>query len=349
MRFALGNSLNVASIQALKLGGGPEALVHVMHELGFTTLDYGPAHYGLGITLGNAEVRLLELANAYATLARLGEYRPYRLLMDSESSGRQLFDPAHCYLIADMLADNTARASSFGLHSWLRLDFPVATKTGTSSDYRDNWAVGYTPEFTVAVWVGNMDGKPMREITGVTGAAPAMHEIIEHLHAQFGTTWFEKPAGITSEWIDPLTGHAVAPGHPRALSELTTRRIPAGDEFYDENGRVILPAVYADWAISRDNSLGDLIVVASSPEPLRVTQPRDKTVYFLDPDLPAESQQIGLRAEGAGEIHWDSPTLRIADSKSGPTIQLVEGRHLLQATDLTTQEKASAWIEVHPW
>lgn len=180
LRFALGNSLNVAAVRTLQLAGGPEALHAALRRAGITTLDHPPEYYGLGLTLGNGEVRLLELANAYATLARLGVYRPYRLLSREDGAadpGRRVFDADAAYLLADMLSDNAARAASFGLDSYLSFEFRVACKTGTSSDYRDNWAVGYTPEFTVAVWVGNPDGAPMRGITGVTGAAPALHEI----------------------------------------------------------------------------------------------------------------------------------------------------------------------------
>ncbi len=214
LRFALGNSLNVAAIRALELAGGPETLQRAMRNIGITTLDHAADYYGLGLTLGNGEVRLLELANAFATLGRLGVHRPYRLLRESGeiTPGRRVFDAGASFLLADMLADNSARAASFGLTSYLAFDFPVACKTGTSSDYRDNWTVGYTPEFTVAVWVGNPDNTPMQGITGVTGAAPVMHEIFEHLHTHFGTSWFTQPATITEHEIDPLTGRLATHG-----------------------------------------------------------------------------------------------------------------------------------------
>ena len=183
-RLALANSLNIAAVKVLASIGGPGALQERLQACGLTTLTRAPEHYGLGLTIGNAEARLLELANAYATLARLGEFRPYRLVEQLEvgsapgqSCARRVFDPGASFLIADILSDNDARTLAFGAESNLRFDFPVACKTGTSSDFRDNWAFGYTPEFTVGVWVGNFDGSPMARNLGShrRGPDPARH------------------------------------------------------------------------------------------------------------------------------------------------------------------------------
>ena len=206
-RVALANSLNISAVKVLASIGGPEPLQQLLQQCGLTTLGQPAEHYGLGLTIGNAEVRLLELANAYASLARLGQYRPYRLLLDGACPpARQVADPAAAYLIADILSDNEARTLAFGAESALRFAFPVACKTGTSSDFRDNWAFGYAPEFTVGVWVGNFDGSPMEHVSGVTGAAPILHDIFEHLHARYGTTWYAAPANIVECWINPITG-----------------------------------------------------------------------------------------------------------------------------------------------
>ena len=97
---------------------------------------------------------------------------------------------------------------------------PAAVKTGTTTDYRDNWTVGYTPEFTVAVWVGNPDGSRMRGITGVTGAAPVMHEIFEHLHEHHGTTWFDRPARIERRILhQDMTKSSRHPAQPGQIQE----------------------------------------------------------------------------------------------------------------------------------
>ena len=352
LRFALGNSLNVAAIRALELAGGPDALQRAMRSAGITTLDHPADYYGLGLTLGNGEVRLLELANAFATLGRLGVHRPYRLLREPGEVApvRRVFDAGASFLIADMLADNSARAASFGLTSYLAFDFPVACKTGTSSDYRDNWTVGYTPEFTVAVWVGNPDGTPMQGITGVTGAAPVMHEIFEHLHTRFGTTWFERPAQIAMHEIDPLTGRLAPPGARGGVSEKCLHAPePARVEDYDDAGRVRLPGVYAEWLAGPRNSLGNLAASADSPQEMRIVQPAPGSIYYLDGDLAPESQCIPLRAEARGKVEWSCDSLPLKTGDSGLRAQIREGRHTILARETATGREVTTWIEVKRW
>jgi len=347
LRHALGNSLNVAAIRTLELAGGPAGLHRLLKDLGLTTLDHPADYYGPGLTLGNAEVRLLELANAYAAIARGGEYRPFRLLdTESHARGKQLFRAESAYILSDMLADNRARAAAFGLNSYLAFPFPVACKTGTSSNYRDNWAVGYTPEFTVAVWVGNSDGRPMREITGVTGAAPAMYDIMTWLHKTRGTSWFTQPATVRTGWIDPLTGHTVTTENPRAVREIFTRKPPtetASD--YDTRGRVRLGLEYRDWLASDQNSLGELVSCPPAAAPLRITSPTPGTIYYLDPDLPANAQRITLQAEAGRETSWGCDTLKLDGHGAATTAQLREGRHEIRAR--ADGQTASTWIMVH--
>ena len=240
-RLALANSLNISAVEVLASIGGPEPLKQLLQECGLSTLDRPAECYGLGLTIGNAETRLLELANAYATLARLGEYKPYRLVLDSAggqrpafsrsqfASARQVANPGAAYLIADILSDNAARALAFGVETPLRFDFPVACKTGTSSDFRDNWAFGYTPDFTVGVWVGNFDGSAMRHISGVTGAAPLLHDVVEHLHERYGATWYSVPAKVVEYWIHPVTGKRLDPADTQRIPEAVREKFLAAN------------------------------------------------------------------------------------------------------------------------
>jgi penicillin-binding protein 1C len=163
-----------------------------------TTLHRQPTEYGLGLTIGNAEVNLLELTNAYATLARLGEHLPTTFLPDQEPTSSYPFTSDASYLITDILADNSARSAAFGIHSSLRLPFPCAVKTGTSSDFRDNWCLGFTGEFTVGVWVGNFDNSPMAGISGVSGAGPIFHRTMLALHEEQHPTFPKQPATLRS-------------------------------------------------------------------------------------------------------------------------------------------------------
>jgi penicillin-binding protein 1C len=350
LRFSLGNSLNVGAIRTLQLAGGPEVLHRFLRRIGITTLGHPASYYGLGLTLGNGEVRLLELANAYACLARLGVYRPYRLMSsarDSIPTGVRVASREGCWQIADMLSDNAARLASFGPNSYLHFDFPAACKTGTSSDYRDNWSVCYTPEFTVAIWVGNPDGSAMRRITGVTGAAPVMHEVMTHLHERFGTSWFKRPEGLRHCAVEPLTGRSVSADRKGAVMEWC-RVIPEREraDDYDEQGRVRLAAEYREWVEGPQNSLGDLAVIAETAPTLRILEPEAGSIYYIDNDLPPENQWIPLRAEGAQDVQWVAGS---GITLKAPRFKLAEGRHTLTVRDRFSGEQASTWIEVRAW
>jgi penicillin-binding protein 1C len=361
LRFALANSLNVAAIKVLEQEGGPETLYSALQRAGITTLGHPAAYYGLGLTIGNGEVRLLELTNAFASLARLGVYKPFRLLTPSSpgapgapgapgTGSQRIFDERAAYLLADMLCDNHARAGTFGLNSYLSFDFPVACKTGTSSNYRDNWTIGFTPEWTVGVWVGNPDNSAMRGITGVTGAAPIFHEIMMKLHDRSGTSWYQAPPGIEHGYIDPLTGHRVSADRPRATEEIYAfPPEPARPEDYDSARRVRLSEVYQAWIESDQNTLGDLLAGGRPAKHLQILEPAPGALYYLDPDLPAKDQRLVLRADSTGQIEWRSTTLDCQSAGNTVTVRLREGRHEITARDTITGETASTWIEVEPW
>lgn len=207
LRDALANSYNVPAVWAAA-ALGPERVIARLRELGLRSLDREPSRYGVAVALGDGEVRLIDLANAYATLARGGLYLPVRAVRSfapssppSPSSqaassvsargesdapaeppaapperGVRVLDAARARVIIDILADDRARLASFGEGNALDLPFPVAAKTGTSKGFRDNIAVGFTPDVTVAVWVGNFDGSPMGGVSGITGAGPLFRD-----------------------------------------------------------------------------------------------------------------------------------------------------------------------------
>jgi penicillin-binding protein 1C len=351
--------------------GGPAALHERLRACGLTTLTHPAEYYGLGLTLGNAEARLLELANAYACLARLGEFKPYRLVrrrgfetQGAGSKGLQVWNAGAAFLVADILSDNAARTMAFGMESSLRFDFPVACKTGTSSDFRDNWAFGYTPEFTVGVWVGNSDGQPMERISGVTGAAPILHEIFVHLHEFYGTTWFGTPTVLTERLIHPLTGKLLTgqtPGSDRvsvarspAVEGITekflTHALPLAESVgdYDELGRVRLDAEYRDWLASPDNWLAGRVVLAEPDQTLRLVSPMPGTIIYLDPDLPESSRRLVLRAEGGGELTWESDSLECRAERGSTVALLEEGRHCLVVRNRQTGQQRETEIIVKP-
>ena len=187
LREALGNSLNVPAVYTITRVG-TAAVLDRLHALGFASLTEDAEHYGPALALGGGEVTLLELANAYAALARGGQVRAPRFVTEltldrgprrfEPTPARPALDERAVATITDILADKGARLAAFGDRSVLELDVEVAAKTGTSKGFRDNIAVGYTREVTVAVWVGNFDGSPMRDVSGITGAGPIFREVM---------------------------------------------------------------------------------------------------------------------------------------------------------------------------
>lgn len=349
-REALACSLNIPAVKVLQGLGGPAPLHARLQGWGITTLSKEAEEYGLGLTIGNAEVRLVELANVYATLARLGEWKPIRLLAETPPAvkgshprvSREL-----CWQIADMLSDNNAREPAFGAISALRFDFAVACKTGTSTDFRDNWAMGYTPEYTVGVWVGNFNGAPMREVSGVTGAAPIMHDIMAYLHHRFGTTWYDRPSQIVDDRIHPITGHRVPPEFVGGLKErFVADNLPPmeSSQDYDANGRVLLSAEYAAWAASADNQLRDRVAIAGGAG-LHLVSPAPGATFLLDPDVPS-SFLVPLIATGAEGVIWESETLKFRDQAGQRFAIAAEGEHKLTARDPQSGKTVTTWIRV---
>jgi penicillin-binding protein 1C len=185
LRDALANSINVPAVRTT-MALGPDTLLRHLHALGFDSLQQDASYYGPALALGDGEVTLLELVRAYATLARGGQERPLRVVLETERSapgnsdvrtfsegpGKRIMPELDAAWLTDILKDPLARAHTFGRGSSLEFEFDVAVKTGTSKGYRDNWVVGYTDRFTLGVWVGNFDGRPMSNVGGATGAAP---------------------------------------------------------------------------------------------------------------------------------------------------------------------------------
>ena len=204
LRNALANSYNVPVIKAVEPLGAARIL-QKLHDFDFHSLNRPPEFYGLGIALGGGEVTLLELANAYSALARGGLVKPVvfatRPFLKSDTKISRALPENIAYILTDILADNAARAEAFGLNSSLYFSFPAAAKTGTSKDYKDNFAVGYTPRVTVAVWAGNFDASPMQKVSGITGAGPIMHDVLVFANSKYPSGNFIRPDDVLSARI----------------------------------------------------------------------------------------------------------------------------------------------------
>jgi penicillin-binding protein 1C len=269
VRSALAGSLNVPAVRTLLLNG-VEAFRDRLWDAGYRGLTEDGAYYGFSLALGSAEVTLLEQANAYRTLANAGRWSPLRTLAsDSRGQQRPVFTPEAAWLVADMMADPGARAATFGLDSALRLPFWSAVKTGTSKAMRDNWCVGFTDRFTVAVWVGNLEGDSMRAVSGTSGAAPVWREIMLALHR-------DRP------------GHA--PPRPPGIEQ---RAIRFADAIEPPRREYFLAGT------------GQSALAAAAPEARRprITDPVSGSVYAIDPDIPIARQRIRIAVAGAATGH----------------------------------------------
>ncbi len=324
LREALASSLNLVAVRVLDHVGLKD-MIDFARKLGIETFD-DSERFGLALTLGGGEVRLLELTAAYAAFANGGrrvepvaisrvEDAQGRVLMqrgqdahaaDAEVSGSQVMDPRVAYLITHILSDDTARMSGFGLDSVLNLTRPAAVKTGTTTDWRDNWTIGYTPELAVGVWVGNADNEPMGHVSGITGAAPIWHNFMEEALKGKPVQNFVEPPGLTRVEVCALSGLLPTANCPHRKTELFI----AGSE----------PQVYCDMhqKFRVDRATGYL---ATADTPLQQVVERVYTV------LPAEAQ------EWARQRHLPRPPepppgytaqmLALEHPSQGPTVMAV--------------------------
>jgi len=276
LRTALGSSLNVPAVRTLELIGGA-AFLDRLRRAGFTTLDRPAEHYGPGLALGSGEVTLWDLVNAYRMLANRGVTTPLRLLPvgahDPPDRPTTVFGDEATFVIADILADRDARAATFGRQSALDSTSWAAVKTGTSTDMRDNWCIGFSNRYTVGVWVGNFSGAPMGDVSGVSGAAPVWSEILHWLHRHEPSTAPAPPAGVVPvaledgrrEWFlrgtEPVGGRIVAaPPRPRIAAPIAGAILALDPEMPAAVQRVALESRPRDPAWSwwlGDERLGD--------------------------------------------------------------------------------------------
>jgi penicillin-binding protein 1C len=305
----LGNSLNVPAVWT-GVQTGEAALLERLRALGFDSLRQAPEYYGPGLALGDGEVTLLELVRAYSTLARQGHAVPLRVVravrpagqperqgagdgwlrldadgaaaggsgaegsgggFDDDDRTGEVLDPVTSAEITDILRDHDARRASFGERTLLDFDFDVAVKTGTSKGSRDNWVLGYTRAETVGVWVGNFDGSPMNGTSGVTGAGPLFHAVMEAamrgrreapLAAEAHETRGEGiPSRLERVAVCALSGMAPGPGcshrvyewmPPDAKAALATCSFHARVRVDRANGLLAGPACTADEVAMRD-------------------------------------------------------------------------------------------------
>lgn len=297
-RYALASSLNIPAVQTLKLTG-LEPFAARLGEFGFAGLSESADFYGYALALGSLDVRLEELANAYRSLANGGLYSPLRYTPEKNPAGaRRVQSAQSAFLVADILSDRQARALTFGLENPLATRFWSAVKTGTSKDMRDNWCIGFSRRYTTGVWIGNFNGSPMHDVSGISGAAPAWAAIMAYLH----------PAGAEADAeLKP----------PKAPAGLLRKSIqPPGEPLRRE------------WFIQGTEPMSDTWQAAKPVT--EIVHPSQGMILAIDPDIPPDRQHMLFRAISppAGAI-WQLDETRL----ESPDWALTPGHHILLLLD----------------
>lgn len=321
LRVALASSLNLPALRLVR-ELTPAAVLLRLRSLGFS-LPRNPEHYGLGLALGDGAASLLQLAAAYAALANGGQYQPPLLWQGQpRPEPRRVMTPTAACLVTDALADDRARELGFGRHGVLELPFAAAVKTGTSQQHRDNWCLGFSREFTVGVWVGNFQGKPMAGVSGVSGAGPLWRQAMLLLHQEKPGDLPPWPPGMRRQEVCAQSGARPAPG----------------------GGCPVITEVFAPGSAPQGvcplHAPAGAMIEARSTAPktsvdISFIVPAPEAVYALDPDVPPELQVLNLEAQAP--LHTRGADWRVngrplahAGDPLRARLKLTPGRHTVE-------------------
>jgi len=328
LREALGNSLNIPAIRTVQFTGKDNFLT-LLRTAGFSSLTKPAEFYGEGLALGNGEVTLLELVRGYLILANRGIYRPLIL-----SRGREGEHPAHpirifdadtTSIISNILSDPHARRLEFGSDGLLNFPIQTAVKTGTSTDYRDAWAVGFSNNFTIGVWMGNLDRSSMTSISGARGPALVLRSVFASLEKQREDRGLYLSPRLTRKAVCAASGELAA-AQCRSVSELF---VPG-----TEPRRVC--SKHHNHAESEPSSAATFDVAPNSP-PARITMPTPGLHLAMDPRVPDSKEAFAFELATTtplAEIQWIVDDIAVYSSRGDHTRylwQLSPGRHTVRA------------------
>ncbi|MTV41833.1 penicillin-binding protein 1C [Duganella radicis] len=317
VRTSLASSLNVPAVRTLMMTG-MERFHERLREVGISSLTQPAEYYGYSLALGSAEVSLLELTNAYRALANGGMYGPVTLAPRGGSDAsvgtapRRLLDARAAFIVSDILADRAARSLTFGLKNELATTFWAAVKTGTSKDMRDNWCIGYSDKYTVGVWVGNFNGEPMWDVSGVTGAAPVWRDVMDYLHRSQSSRAPKTPAGVVRRQV------AYQPELEPARSE---------------------------WFIAGTESPVIALVRDERRAP-KILYPGDATILALDPDIPDATQRVFFLAQGGQGLRWQLDGEALGQASTDYAWRPTPGQHQLALIDADAKTIAATRFQV---
>jgi penicillin-binding protein 1C len=373
VRTALGSSLNVPAVRTLVMVT-PHRFADTLVALGLP-LEQSGDYYGYSLALGSADVTLLSLTNAYRALANGGVASPTvdvamrsgakrgsgndhgssSATSSSSSSPRRVFSADASFIVTSVLSDNNARTRTFGFDSPLATRFFSAVKTGTSKDMRDNWTIGFTSRYTIGVWVGNADGTPMWDVSGVTGASPVWAAVAGYLHRRVASTAPAAPAGVIRTHV--TFEQALEPARDEWFLRGTQMPVVAlsagarGDEAANSpslplivhvsshvtshvTSSVTVSATPPDATSTATPSAAATAATDSSIAAPRIGAPADGTLFALDPDIPPANQRIAFERANGTSAHslWQLDGKRL-DHAQRVLWSPWPGRHALELVD----------------
>ena len=324
LRQCLGNSLNVPAVKTLQ-HIGVDNFLSCLQNLGIKSLRQDPDYYGDGLVLGNGEITLFELVQAYATFANQGVYKQLKVLMD-EVPGvaeyqERIFSSEVTSLIGNILSDNSARTLEFGAGGVLNFPIQTAVKTGTSNDYRDAWSVGYNNDYTVGVWMGNLDRTAMNRITGAKGPAIVLRSIFAELNRNHDTS-------------------------PLYLSPKLVQKDVCRDTGLPADGDCL---AYSEWFIPGSETS----MVANGPsiqkEKVEMIQPSPGLSLAMDPRIPDNHESFMFSLTGVpdnSKLEWYVDNELEAVTDSGNYLwSMSKGNHTVIAKILSADNKQKSTTE----
>ena len=306
-RVALASSLNLPAVRLVD-ELGVENLHQTLLRAG-VALTASPRTYGLGLVLGDSEVTLASVVEAYAGLARGGLNVPLQVQPQPSTASKRFMSPKAAWWVRDILSDRAAQSLSFGDAKVFRRGYPLAVKTGTSTGFRDNWTVGWAGEWVVGVWVGNFDGKPMGRVSGITGAAPTWGKVMDRALGVRNPNFVEPTAPeIPGDWVREdvcsLSGATATDRCPLTEVEFRPKRLAVRPpcDWHRAEG-LVWPAQYARWAHDHGaNPYANPVLVGEGS--LQIQVPVDGAELYFDPRTPSG---LPLRAQvpvGTPEVIW---------------------------------------------
>ncbi|MEJ2715939.1 MAG: penicillin-binding protein 1C, partial [Deltaproteobacteria bacterium] len=291
IRSALGNSLNLSAVKTLQSIGVRE-FYRLLKRLDIVEDRMpDPGYYGLGLAVGNMETSLWHLVQAYAALANEGRFRPLMLLKGPAGSGTRVISREAAYVISDILADPSARLQTFGNPSTFDFGFPVAVKTGTSTNYRDCWILAYTPSHVIGLWAGNFDGRPTNGATGASACGPILNEIIRFLYRSGPPARFKRPEGVGETLVCWMSGKAASPSCPYTVKSLVIgdpARLEPCRLHHTNHDYFELDAPYARWVHRREaeQGLSRFRLKSTEPTPGETRQTAGRPAILHDEARP---------------------------------------------------------------